>query len=118
MELWIRSQDKTKLVKVTELYIDIPADFVQSGFGVYTKLKTEYNRVDILGIYKTKERASEVLDEIQNILSPKRILKVDYILDQKTIQELSKKFDNQYIVLDEKAEVQQVDTYVYEMPKE
>lgn len=118
MELWIRSQDKTKLVKVTELYIDIPADFGKSGFGVYTKLKSEYNHVDILGIYKTKERASEVLDEIQNIFRPKGILKVNCILDQEAKQEIFKKFDNQYEIIDKNIEVQQVDTYVYEMPEE
>ncbi len=113
MELWIRSQDKTKLVKVDNIsYLDVADDYEKEVHSLWNDCK------GVLGIYKTKERALEVLDEIQNILRPKGILKFDYILDQKTKQEISKNFDNQYVILDKNIEVQQVDTYVYEMPEE
>ena len=63
MELWIRSQDKTRLVKVCSL-----------AYGEYNEIHyligycvNEIDNYD-LGTYKTKERALEVLDEIQNIL--------------------------------------------------
>lgn len=60
MELWIRSQDKTKLMKVDEV------EFQQDdyGFCIFAwKDKFEGSRT---GTYKSKERALEVLDEIQN----------------------------------------------------
>ncbi len=66
MELWVRSQDKKNLVKVRQISLNyqnnkqiianyIPELYENSG-GYY----------ELLGTYKTKERALEVLDEIQN----------------------------------------------------
>lgn len=60
MNLWVRSQDKNKLVPINdELYI--PNSRTGEDFGIFYKDK-------MLGYYKTKERALEVLDEIQNML--------------------------------------------------
>lgn len=61
MELWIRSQDKNSLMKVESLYSDI---FQEEDFWKI------YNVSDdtVLGSYKTKKRALEVLDEIQSII--------------------------------------------------
>ena len=56
MELWIRSQDKEKLLKVNDIAIEM-----NMIYGYYDK-NTEY---ELLGQYKSKERALEVLDEIQ-----------------------------------------------------
>lgn len=60
MELWIRSQDKKKLLKATsfELDNDETGIFVNNYDGDYV----------FAGKYKAKERALEVLDEIQNCL--------------------------------------------------
>lgn len=60
MELWIRSQDKLKLTKVDYLYVDKLNDLL-NRCGVKTGDL-------ILGIYKTKERALEVLDKIHQRL--------------------------------------------------
>ena len=68
MELWIRSQNKTNLVKIRQISLNygnnkqiianyIPDFYPNSG---------EY--YEFLGVYKTKERAIEVLDEIQDLL--------------------------------------------------
>ena len=62
MDLWVRSQDKTDLIKVYDVYIfekrKIRANF-QKGYGcTYTEL----------GEYATEERALEILDEIQRHL--------------------------------------------------
>lgn len=67
----------------------------------------------ILGIYKTKERALEVLDEIQNILTPKMIVNT-YKVEQAKLCD-----GTQFIqpMLDD-IQVQNATTYVYEMPKE
>lgn len=56
MELWIRSQDKTFLRKVNTIGIVEGRDF----WGIEDNFRVS------LGEYKTKERALEILDEIQN----------------------------------------------------
>ena len=61
MELWIRSQDKERLIKVENLYIEFNGD---------TNPKIDSHRIVTdkfinLGIYKSKERALEVLDKIE-----------------------------------------------------
>lgn len=71
MELWVRSQDKMNLVKIRQISLNyqnnkqiianyIPELYENSG---------EY--YELLGTYETKERAIEVLDEIENILKPR-----------------------------------------------
>ena len=65
MNLWVRSQNKTNLVKIRQISLNyqnnkqiianyIPDFYPNSG---------EY--YEFLGTYKTKERALEVLDEIE-----------------------------------------------------
>ena len=62
MELWIRSQDKKLLMKSTELrYNQKKEDYSILAYDT----KGDYR---LLGIYKSKERALEVLDEIQDLL--------------------------------------------------
>ena len=60
MELWLRSQDKTRLSIITNIQL------VEWG-GEYSLVGYTNDYVDDfdLGKYKTKERALEVLDEIQ-----------------------------------------------------
>lgn len=59
MELWIRSQDKKLLMKSTELrYNQKKEDYSILAYDT----KGNYR---LLGIYKSKERALEVLDGIQ-----------------------------------------------------
>lgn len=60
MNLWIRSQDKRILQKVDNIFLD--ANYENKRISTYDGDNTE------LGTYKTKERALEVLDEIQNML--------------------------------------------------
>lgn len=62
MELWIRSQDGDKLLLVKELY----AFSNESMTNKIYKIVNNYN--ENLGIYKTKQRALEVLDEIQKFI--------------------------------------------------
>lgn len=57
MELWIRSQDKKVLIKT---------DYIE--FGEWNNEYRIYINAEICGKYKSKERALEVLDEIQDRL--------------------------------------------------
>ena len=61
MELWIRSQDENSLIKANNIYSDV---LPEDGYYKIFNMPDE----DILGKYITKERALEVLDEIQDIL--------------------------------------------------
>ena len=60
MQLWVRSQDKECLTNISN--IQYVYKNYNHGLGTY------YDNLKLLGTYKTKERAIEVLDEIQNIL--------------------------------------------------
>lgn len=66
MELWIRSQDKEKLIKINDIALRKGYDgTIPTGLyevvGYFDK-DTEY---ELLGEYESFERALEVLDEIQ-----------------------------------------------------
>lgn len=66
--MWVRSQDKGYLVKNPIIDIDIRKNEVYILDRTYAK-NSFVGR--ILGVYKSKERAVEVLDEIQERISPK-----------------------------------------------
>ena len=65
MELWIRSQDRMNLVKINQVSLNyqnnkqIIANYIPE---IYENSSCYY---ELLGTYKTKERALEVLDEIE-----------------------------------------------------
>lgn len=106
MELWVRSQDKRILQKVDNIFLD--ANYENKRISTYDGDNVE------LGTYKTKERAIEVLDEIQNILKPK------YILDSSSIRPSDSWVENGIIMQKYNAnvEIKELSTFVYEMPKE
>lgn len=69
MELWVRSQDKSSIVKVDNLYVSVGnyiCYYVEKGKEVPG---TYYRPSGELGRYETKERALEVLDEIQRLIT-------------------------------------------------
>ena len=68
MDLWIRSQDKMNLVKIKQINVNyrdsrqIIANYMPE---MYENAGEYY---ELLGTYETKERALEVLDEIQKTI--------------------------------------------------
>lgn len=66
MELWIRSQDKKNLVKIRQISLNYQNNkqIIANYMPELYENSGEY--YELLGTYKTKERALEVLDEIQN----------------------------------------------------
>ena len=111
MNLWVRSQDKEKLLKINGIQYQncklVENETVEANIliGFYSSYENE-----ILGEYNTKERAIEVLDEIQNILKP--IIKIKYEYD-----------DSQPIMngewlksLKEESKIEELSTFVYQMP--
>lgn len=74
MELWIRSQDKTFLRKVNTIGIVEGRDF----WSIDENLTVSF------GKYKTKERAIEVLDEIQDLLKKDKFKDERFCCDKLT----------------------------------
>ena len=106
MELWIRSQDKEtlKLAEMLDIY-DL-SDNEGQCWAIEECGTT-------IGYYKSKERALEVLDEIQELIKPK-IIATQY---QCAIED-NKKSEFNLIMNPVKTEIQEFSTIVYEMPKE
>lgn len=116
MDLWIRTQNRENTVKIINGYglkyndkktiiANYQPDFTDKYDGYY----------DVLGTYKTKERALEVLDEIQNILFPK------FKIDTSSIKENGHSWVENGVILQKytaNVDYIKLDTCVYEMPKE
>lgn len=63
MELWIRSQDKEKLCEIKYIrYMNMSENYEEDIHSLWN------DSLGILGTYATKERALEVLDEIQRLI--------------------------------------------------
>lgn len=65
MSIWIRSQDKKKLVKSTNVFITYDNDTY-----IIKSFIEKYNYFD-LGQYSTEAKALKVLDEIQKMITGK-----------------------------------------------
>lgn len=100
MELWIRSQDKTTLIRSYEIYIA-----EHSNSYVIRAKRTSH----ILGAYKTIERALEVLDEINIIKWWKYMASLDFVV---FITTLENKYNEE-----EKQEIFKL-MNTYQMPEE
>lgn len=104
MDLWIRTQDRMNLVKVNQVSINyqnnnqIIANYIPDFIG------TQGEYYENLGTYKTKERALEVLDEI-NIFKD-FFQFVELLPNNKKWEYLSR------------IDFKNGDTLTYEMPKE
>ena len=113
MELWIRSQDRMNLVKVRQISLNyqnnkqiianyIPDFYPNSG---------EY--YELLGTYKTKERAIEVLDEIEKLIKPITIFQ-NCQVDKSTMEKIK---EIGYCMVNDDARVEQISQAFYQMPE-
>lgn len=73
MDLWIRSQDREMFRINPEL--EIHKDNDEKFLILDTKGSTDYYIAKILGEYKTRDRALEILDDIQRWISGEIITK-------------------------------------------
>lgn len=107
MELWIRSQDKLKLVKVNYVYA------IENKINSFSIYGETIDSAPIIGRYETKERAIEVLDEIQSLLQP--------TIEYKPIvqEEYNPAYTYKHFVkVDDNIEIKELSTVVYQMPAE
>ena len=105
MNLWVRSQDKRILQKVDNIFLD--ANYENKRISTYDGDSVE------LGTYETKERAIEVLDEIQHLLQPtieyKPIVQEEYNPSYKY---------KHFVKVDDNIEIKELSTFVYQMPED
>ena len=115
MELWIRTQNRENTVKIINGYglkyndkktiiANYQPDFTDRYDGYY----------ELLGTYETKERALEVLDEIQELINPKQII-TTY---EREIKECINKTTFDVVMTPKIDNIQLIEptTLIYEMP--
>ena len=68
MNLWIRSQHKADLCKIMSLekIMSLKIERTEEGYEIWNYNHSHHS--SYLGVYKTQERAIEVLDEIQEYI--------------------------------------------------
>lgn len=123
MELWIRTQDKSRLFKADNLY----ADEYHQVIGYRTKEQTIkrgfaiWHNEKVIAQYDTKERCIEILDEVQKLLfSPTQVVfnKCDIsISEYETLCEQLKTNGVACVPSDSKVEYLNKDWVLYEMPE-
>lgn len=120
MELWVRGQEKSLLKKVSEvLYEEMDEHSIVTFQG---------DDVMLLGIYKTKERCFEIIDEIQKLLLSTngdyliKLQDIDVNAEKKTVygENFIQKLQSPIMPIANEPSVQfvQPSVLVYEMPKE
>lgn len=116
MNLWVRSQDKEKLLKCNDIAISYNVinereSIKFKGYKIvgYFDKNTEY---EILGTYETKERAIEILDEIQMLLQP--TIKYEPIVQEEYNPAYTYKH---FVKVNDNIEIKELSTFVYQMPE-
>ena len=115
MNLWIRSQDKMNLVQIKQISLNYQDNKQVIANYAPEQYENSGCYFELLGTYKTKERALEVLDEIQNILKPK------YILDTSSIKPDGDFYEENGVIFQKynaNAKIEELSTFVYQMPKD
>lgn len=117
MELWIRSQDRLRLCKANNLFI--------KNLSICCSCNDENNDYDYLGVYSTKERALEVLDEISSKIKNRYIVSTTTAIISKDemaneYKRLNYLYSGEFIMEEPPFEIKPInnDVIYYEMPKE
>jgi hypothetical protein len=127
MELWIRSQNRTDLIKVNALWVmdnqiwmEVP--FYENHKKIGLSI-TGYNHK--LAEYSTKERALEVLDEISSKIKNRYIVTTTTGITSKDeianeYKRLDYLYSGEFIMENPPFEIKPInnDVIYYEMPKE
>ena len=120
MELWIRSQDKKRLIKNDNIKV------YEDSKDNYSDIRAVFNDYELsLGEYKTKERALEVLDEISSKIKNRYIVSTTTAIiskDEMTneYKRLNYLYSGEFILENPPFEIEPINSNViyYEMPKE
>lgn len=107
MKLFVRSQDKLSLCEVNELHIG-------DSFAIYSRYDKN-DKWDVLGVYDSKERCLEILDEIQKIIDDAPIFVKDKVKFSKEDIERALSLPVRTVFYND--DVQTLKSIVYEMPE-
>lgn len=113
MGVWIRSQNRELLLEIAKIETDV-------GYQGTTITGHAINgKGEQIGFYKNRERALEILDEIEKTIKGKVILKYNYVLAKKDLEKL-KRENQEFLVTDNRADIIPIpqNNIIYEMPKE
>lgn len=120
MDLWIRTQSKEQLLLAQEIKLQINTYDGECQILIANKHTYHY-----AGKYKTKERALEILDEVQNMIKQRYICNVNSLIHQadkdRKYAELLKQYpQKEFIMSDDRFTIEPInsDVIVYELPKE
>ena len=123
MELWVRSQDKEQLRKIVDIKYQ-KGTFENENIEVIIGT-TQYDEWEVLGQYKTKERALEVLDDISSKIKNRYIVKPSApIISTKDISNeetrLNYLYSGEFIMEEPPFEIKPINNNIiyYEMPEE
>lgn len=110
MKLWIRSQDKKKLLKVESLQIINNEEDKEFPFYINSSY-------ELLGAYKTEQEAFNVLNNIQNIINAKTIIKFNSFFPHDKIKQVKDAIDKNSIIELPSYEIKELaGVIIYEMP--
>lgn len=115
MNLWIRTQDRQTLLPMGR----IDVDYSSGRWCLYL-----YGFEVLIGYYDTKERAIEIIDEIQEKIKQQLIVKTNTILKPDALERLEKelksKYSNDFIMQTPFYEITPINNsiIIYEMPQE
>ncbi len=107
MDIWIRSQDKLRLTSACDFRI------------VYLEKENKWaiDCCDYIGFYSTQEKAIKVLDEINDLMKPKMIVKYNGLLSEKDKQKFTEETRN--IIIDGSLNLEHIQsTLFYQMPSD
>ena len=109
MDLWIRTQKRLDIFKVNNVQIMGCDIYTYTADGNYT-----------LGEYDSTDRALEVLDEIQKLITPQIVSLLNNIKEGKNynLNELTNVYAYSLGLPKPELEIKELSTVVYEMPKE
>ena len=110
MKLWIRDQDKRLLIPIKDIISIFDNCIFYQG--------------NIIGQYKTEERALEVLNEISSKLKNQFLVKPSFLIKPSELQKMKERFEKDYIgnfiISDGLIDIEPINKnmILYEMPKE
>ncbi len=111
MELWIRTQDKKRLLQTTYCGYDFSES--EQKWYIYSYPNGK------IGSYKSEERCFEIIDEIQKILFGTGFIFLRHPHIDEEVREYLKPLKPVFCEdLDCGCKVEQLHSYVYEMPQE
>lgn len=116
-DLWIRTQDKSSLRKVNGVIL-LNLEW-EERWALFPDTHEDVSKCMHLGTYKTKERALEVLGEIQKLLMNDVILFKDFDISPKDLKYIG--IDNAcvYSTKDNNSQIEHIhrNCVVFEMPE-